>query len=119
MPKYAFLLYDNPANAHPMDSPEMAAEMQAWFAFTEELQSSGAMLGGEALLGTETATCVRVREGSTVTADGPFAETKEALGGFYLVEAADLDAAIAWAEKIPSVGSGTVEIRPIMEIPED
>ena len=119
MPKYAFLLYDDPANAHPMDSPEMAAEMQQWFAFTEELQSSGAMLGGEALEGTETATCVQVRDGSTVTADGPFAETKEVLGGFYLVDAADLDAAIAWAEKIPSVGTGTVEIRPIMEIPED
>ncbi len=116
MPKYAFLLYDDPANAHPMDSPEMAAEMQAWFAFTEELQTSGAMLGGEALEGTETATCVRVREGSTVTADGPFAETKEVLGGFYLVEADDLDAAIAWAEKIPSATYGSIEIRPVWEM---
>ena len=116
--KYAFLLYDDPANAADPDSPEMAAEMQQWFAFTEELQTAGAMLGGEALQGAETSTSVRVRNGSTVTSDGPFAETKEVLGGFYLVEADDLDAAIRWAEKIPSVGSGTVEIRPIMEIPQ-
>jgi hypothetical protein len=116
--KYAFLLYDDLTGAPEWDSPEMAAEMQQWFAFTEELGTAGAMLGGEALQGTDTSTCVQVRDGSTVTSDGPFAETKEVLGGFYLVEADDLDAAIKWAEKIPSVGHGTVEIRPIMEIPE-
>jgi len=73
------------------------------------------MLGGEALDPTETATNVQVRNGKTITADGPFAETKEALGGFYLIDVPDLDAAIDWAAKIPSVGYGTVEIRPIME----
>ena len=116
--KYAFLLYSDPEQAPAWDSPEMMAEMQQWFGFTEELQGAGAMLAGEALQGTETATSVRVRNGSTVTSDGPFAETKEVLGGFYLVDVEDLDAAIAWAEKIPNIGYGTVEIRPLMDIPQ-
>jgi hypothetical protein len=113
--KYALLLYDDPANANEFGTPEMDAEMQEWFAFTEALQASGRHLGGEALNPVETATTVKVRGGKTVTADGPFAETKETLGGFYLIEAADLDEAIEWAAKIPSAPSGSVEIRPIME----
>lgn len=115
--KYALLLYDDPANTNEFGTPEMDAEMQEWFAFTEELSTAGKNLGGEALNPVETATTVRVRDGKTVTADGPFAETKETLGGFYLIEAADLDEAIAWAAKIPSAPTGSVEIRPIMEIP--
>jgi len=113
--KYALLLYDNEANAHEFGTPEMDAEMQQWFAFTEELTESGANLGGEALNPSATATTVRVRDGRTVTADGPFAETKETLGGFYLIDVADLDAAIEWAAKIPNAPTGSVEIRPIME----
>ncbi|MGB3737003.1 MAG: YciI family protein [Ilumatobacter sp.] len=113
--KYALLLYDDPTNANEFGTPEMDAEMQQWFAFTEELSDAGKNLGGEALTPVETATTVRVRDGKTVTADGPFAETKETLGGFYLIEAADLDEAIAWAAKIPSAPSGSVEVRPIME----
>ena len=76
------------------------------------------MLGGEALQLIESASHVRVRDGKTITADGPFAETKETLGGFYLIDVADLDAAISWAAKIPNIGYGTVEIRPIMEFPD-
>lgn len=113
--KFALLLYDDPANANDFGTPEMDAEMQEWFAFTEALQASGKNLGGEALTPVETATTVRVRDGKTVTSDGPFAETKETLGGFYLIEADNLDDAIAWAAKIPSAPNGSVEIRPIME----
>lgn len=115
--KYALLLYDNEANGHDFGTPEMDAEMQQWFAFTNELETAGKHLGGEALNPGGTATTVRVRDGKTVTADGPFAETKETLGGFYLIEAANLDEAIEWAAKIPIAPRGSVEIRPIMEIP--
>lgn len=116
--KYALLLYADQNAGPAWDTPEMAAEMQQWFSFSAELAEAGAMLGGEALQPTEAATNVKVREGKTITADGPFAETKEALGGFYLIDVEDLDAAVAWAEKIPNVGYGTVEIRPLMEFPE-
>ena len=115
--KYALFLYDSPTDGPAPGTPEMDAEMQQWFDYTDELQTAGKYLGGEALLPTETATTVRVRDGKTITVDGPFAETKESLGGFYLIEAADLDEAIAWAAKIPSAPHGSVEIRPIMDIP--
>lgn len=112
--KYALLLYSDEAAGPQPGTPEMDAEMPLWFQYTEQLEASGKHLGGEALNPESTATTVRVRDGKTVTSDGPFAETKEALGGFYLIEADDLDEAIAWAEKIPSAPYGSVEIRPIM-----
>ena len=115
--KYALLLYSDPTASPEFGTPEMDAEMQQWFQFTNDLQSAGKHLGGEALTPTETATTVRVRDGKTITADGPFAETKETLGGFYLLEAANLDEAVGWAEKIPLAPYGSVEVRPIMEIP--
>ena len=117
--KYALLLYADESLQPDYTTTEGAAEMQEWFTFSQELAAAGAMLGGEALRDTPTATTVQVRNGSTITADGPFAETKEALGGFYLIDVDDLDAAIAWAEKIPNVGYGTVEIRPVMTFDED
>lgn len=116
--KYALLLYADESLAPDYTTPEGGAEMQQWFEFTQELTAAGAMLGGEALQDTPTATTVKVRDGATITADGPFAETKEAIGGFYLIDVENLDAAIAWAEKIPNVGYGTVEIRPIMTFDE-
>ncbi|MGI9607294.1 MAG: YciI family protein [Acidimicrobiales bacterium] len=117
--KYALLIYTDP-NGGPADgSPEQMAEMQKWFGYSQEAGDAGVLLGGEGLQGTETATSVKVQDGNTITADGPFAETKELLGGFYLLDLPDMDAAIAWAEKIPSVGYGTVEIRPVMEYPTD
>ncbi|MEM9039292.1 MAG: YciI family protein [Actinomycetota bacterium] len=117
--KYALLLYADETVQPDYTTAEGAAEMQQWFEFSQELGAAGAMLGGEALEGVATATTVQVREGSTITADGPFAETKEALGGFYLLDVDDLDAAIKWAEKIPNVGYGTVEIRPLMVFDEE
>ncbi len=116
--KYALLIYSDSTSGPDPDSPEFGAEMQEWFSYTNQLAEAGAMLGGEGLLGAETATSVQVRDGKTVTHDGPFAETKEVLGGFYIVDVDNLDAAIEWAAKIPSVGYGTVEVRPVMDTAE-
>jgi len=115
--QYALLIYSDPA-AGPQSEEEMMAEMPQWFAFTEELSQAKVNLGGEALQMPDTATTVRVRDGERITTDGPFAETKEILGGFYIIDAPDLDAALAWAEKIPSAPYGSVEVRPVMEIPD-
>lgn len=91
------------------------AEFAAYEAFTNEVRDRGIYQAGEALRPTTTATTVRVRDGQTVTTDGPFAETKEALGGFYMVDATDLDDAIQLAAKIPGAKHGSIEIRPIFE----
>ena len=88
--------------------------MGRWFSYTQDLQDAGVMRAGEALQGADTATTVRVRDGQRLTSDGPFAETKEVLGGYYVIDVPDLDAALAWAERIPSVGYGSVEVRPVM-----
>lgn len=88
--------------------------MQQYGEFSAGLTEAGSMLGGEALEPVSTATSVRVRNGKTEIIDGPFAETKEQLGGFYLMECKDLDEAIKWAAKIPTARYGTVEVRPVM-----
>ena len=102
----------------PVDDPRSEEEMQAegpkWFEYTQALMEAGVHLGGEALQPTDTATTVRERDGQRLVTDGPFAETKEILGGFYLIDVPDLDAALDWAAKIPSVGRGSVEVRPVM-----
>jgi hypothetical protein len=116
--RYLLLIYGTETNEE--SSPdEMAAVMQAYNAFTDHAKGTGAYLGGEALEPTETATTVRVRDGQTLTTDGPFAETKEALGGYYLVDAKDLDEAIDLAARIPGARNGSVEVRPIWEIPAE
>ena len=97
----------------PSDGSEQA-ESSAWMRYTQELQEAGVMVAGDGLQGLDTAQTVRVRDGGTVVTDGPFAETKEMLGGYYLIDVPDLDAALAWAAKIPSVGFGSVEVRPVM-----
>src|SRR6476620_10931500 len=112
--QYALLIYTPEPESEP--APEaMAREMAEYDAFTEHLRSRGAMKGGEALDSTATATTVRVVDGRTITTDGPFAETKETLGGFYLVEAADLDEAISWAAMIPGARHGCIEVRPVWD----
>ena len=112
--QYILLIYNaEPTEAIPEDL--MGAEMDAYNAFTAHLRGRGAMLAGDALLPTSSATTVRVVDGRTVTTDGPFAETKEQLGGFYVVEAADLDAAIAYAAMIPGATHGSIEVRPIWD----
>jgi hypothetical protein len=112
--QYALLIYTPEPEGEP-DPAAMAAEMEAYNAFTDHLRAKGAMKGGEALDSVATATTVRVVDGRTVTTDGPFAETKETLGGFYLVEAADLDEAIAYAAMIPGATRGSIEVRPVWD----
>ena len=115
--RYLLLIYAQEPTEAP--SPEeIAAEMEAYNAFTREVRDRGAMLGGEALHPTASATTVRVRDGQTVATDGPFAETKEQLGGYYLVNARDLDEAIELAAMIPGARHGSIEIRPIFEFGE-
>lgn len=116
--QYALLIYgEEPSESAPDDL--MAAEYQAYGEFTAFLRERNAMLAGEALEPTSTATTVRVVDGKTLATDGPFAETKEALGGFYLVEATDLDEAIRFAAMIPGARRGSVEIRPIFSVSAD
>jgi hypothetical protein len=115
--RYLALLYGD-ENVVVSDE-EQQEVMAAYVAFGEEGGKAGVLTGvGEALQPTSTATTVRVRDGETVTTDGPFAETKEQLGGFYLFECDNLDQAIEWAAKVPAAKDGSVEVRPIMEFPE-
>lgn len=113
--KYAILVYETPEEfAERDDDAARATFWGAYTAYGQELGQGGVAAGGAGLLPPHTATTVRVRGGSRQVLDGPYADTKEQLGGFFLIEAADLDAAIAWAEKCPSVTRGCVEIRPVM-----
>ena len=114
--RYALLIYTPPQMGEP--SPEHSgAVMDAYNAFTRAAVDAGVMRGGEALEDAGTATTVRVRNGQSLTTDGPYAETKEQFGGFYIVEAPNLDEAIAWAARIPGAQQGAIEVRPIWEIP--
>ena len=109
--KYLLLMYDDENNPEG-ESPE---ELQKWFEYTEKLEKSGIMQGGEALKPSNTATTVRGKKDGFSTIDGPFAETKEQLGGFFILDAKDLDEATEWAGKMPHIErGGSVEIRPIM-----
>ena len=113
--KYLCLIYDEEKKLHAMTKGEMQALMGEYFAFTDAIVKSGHMLGGNDLQPTQNATTVRVRNGKVMTTDGPFAETKEQLGGYYLIEAADLNEAIQVAARIPSAKLGSIEVRPIQE----
>ena len=113
---YAALIYVSDAAYAAMTPAQGTANMQAYGEFTAAVSASGHMHSGEALQGTNTATTVRVRDGKTVTTDGPFAETKEQLTGFYVLTCKDLDEAIMIAAKIPDAKIGSIEVRPIMEM---
>src|SRR6478672_69346 len=112
--QYVLLIY-TPELGDDVPPEALAAEMDGYNAFTAHLRERGTLLAGEALDGVATATTVRVVDGRTITTDGPFAETKETLGGFYLVEAADLDEAIAYAAMIPGARRGSIEVRPVWD----
>jgi len=111
--KYLCLIYDNEQSLAGMSEAEAGAFMGEYFAFTNNIKASGQYVAGEALKPVSTATTVRVRGGKMSTTDGPFAETKEQLGGFYMIEARDLNDAIQVAAKIPSARTGSVEVRPV------
>jgi hypothetical protein len=112
--RYLLLIY-TPESTEQPPADAMQAEMDAYNAFGEEVGRRGVMRGGEALHPTSTATTVRVRDGETVVQDGPYAETKEALGGYYLLDCRDLDEAIELAARIPGARHGAIEVRPIFE----
>jgi hypothetical protein len=113
--KYLCLIYDEEKKLHAMTKSEADNLMEEYFAFTRAIEQSGHLLGGNDLQPVQNATTVRVRSGKVSTTDGPFAETKEQLGGYYLVEAADLNEAIQIAARIPSAKLGAIEVRPVQE----
>jgi hypothetical protein len=113
--RYLCLIYDEEKRRDAMSTSESDAFMGEYLASTEGIRKSGHYLGGEALQPVQTATIVRVRHGKVSATDGPFAETKEQLGGFYLINARDLNEAIQVAAKIPSARLGSIEVRPIRE----
>jgi len=112
--QYALLIY-SAEDAGPQEPAEFEAEMQGYFTFNEE--AGERILGGEPLEAVATATTVRVRDGESLVTDGPFAETKEVLGGFYLLDCENIDEALMWAAKIPAAKHGSIEVRPVMPIP--
>ena len=114
--KYALLIYASEQEWATQSEEQPQAAYQEYMAFTKDIIDRGLMKGGEALQPTSTATSVRVRNGDTLTTDGPFAETKDQLGGFYLVDCKDLDEAVEVAAGIPDARRGTIEVRPIMEV---
>jgi hypothetical protein len=112
--EYLLLIYDNEADFAKMSKTDMDAMYAAYGAFTQSIQQSGNHRAGQQLQPVSTATTVRVRDGKRVVTDGPFAETREQLGGFYLIEAKDLDEALAIAERVPSARIGSIEVRPLV-----
>jgi len=111
--QYLLLIYTQEAIEAALSPEAQAAYMQGYFAFTKEIEDRKLLVGGEALQSVTTATTVRVRAGKTVITDGPFAKTKEQLGGYYLLDCANLDQAIEMAAKIPGAEHGSIEIRPL------
>jgi len=113
--KYMLLIYTDPAAAPVEDSPEAAAAHGMWMTYTQDLAATGTLLAGDALQPADTATTVRVRAGDRLTTDGPFAETKEILGGFYVIDVDGLDEALEWAARMPNITYGSVEVRPVLD----
>jgi hypothetical protein len=121
--QYLLLIYgDERAQAEGwerLSEEEQAGEMRAWYGYTEELQKAGAHVAGEALQPTGAAKTVRVDEGERLVTDGPFAETKEQLGGYYVIDVDSEGQALDWAARMPSLPNGSVEVRPIMVFPAE
>jgi hypothetical protein len=113
--KYLLTIYGDESGRADVTPEDGARMMAAYEQFTREVSDAGAMVGGEGLQPSATATTVRVRDGERMLTDGPFAETREQLGGYYLLDCKDLDDAIGWAAKIPGAQHGAVEVRPVMD----
>jgi hypothetical protein len=117
--RYVCLIYENQKAWETMPPADSEAIMNEYFVFTEDIRKNGKYVAGEALQPTGTATTVRVRNGKVSTTDGPFVETKEQLGGFYLIEAKDLNEASQVAARIPSARLGGVEVRPVVDFSQE
>lgn len=113
--RYVCLIYENEAGMGPLMAAQGDQIMSEYFAFTEDIRKSGHMVAGEALQPVQTAATLRLRGGQLQVTDGPFAETREQLGGFYLIEARDLNEAIQVASRIPGCRYGSVEVRPVID----
>jgi hypothetical protein len=111
--KYMLLIYGNDREWQGLPQSETGQRMAAYRAYTEALTKAGALVAGDRLQHTHTATTVRVEGGKTQVLNGPYAETREQLGGYYIIEAADLDAALSWAARCPGASHGAIEVRPI------
>jgi hypothetical protein len=118
--RYMLLIYTDPAAWAALSPEDTQKVFNDYGTFTQRIVDSGELISGDPLQGAETATTVRVRNGKATSTDGPFAETKEVLGGYYHVNCKDLDRATELAGQIPdaSIGAGSVEVRPVMELPE-
>ena len=119
--RYMLLIYGDPETWTSISPEESQAVFQEYGAFTQDIVDSGEYVNGDPLQGNDTATTVRIRDGKRLLTDGPFAETKEHLGGYYVVDVKDLDRAIELAARIPGAAHGydSIEVRPIMELPPD
>ena len=117
--QYMLLIFDDERVWGELSEEERGRLYAEYGTFTNELREAGALLTADQLQPSTTATLVQVRDGETLTTDGPFAETKEQLGGYYLIEAESLDEAIEWAAKIPSARGGTIEVRPVAQLPAE
>ena len=115
MPKYAAIIYRVEAETPEQGSPESHKLYQDWGAFNQAVRDAGVLQMGNGLKPSATATTVKVRDGKTITTDGPFAETREQLGGILFFECANLDDAIHWASRIPDAQNGCIEVRPLWE----
>jgi hypothetical protein len=113
--QYMLLIYDDEQLWANMDEAQRGQIFQAYGAYTEDMRQKGVFVAGDALQPTSTATTVRDRNGDRLVTDGPFAETKEQLGGYYLIEVDSLDDALDWAARIPSAKVGSIEVRPVMD----
>ena len=113
--QYMLLFYDTEPNlSPPLDATEKQAYLGAWNAYMDAMQSAGVVRAGEELQSAKLATCVKVRNEKRHVQDGPFADTKEELGGFVVIEVPTLDDALAWAARCPTAATGTVEVRPVV-----
>ena len=113
--QYMLLIYGDPAREPAYGTPAFQQMMGGYHALNERMKADGVMLGGEGLQGVETATSLRIRADKVETMDGPFAETREHLGGYYIIDVPDLDAALRYAAMIPTAQYGTIEVRPLMD----
>jgi hypothetical protein len=119
MAKFLFTLWEDQGNWAQASQEDMQKQYQAYQDLTDEMRSSGVYVAGEGVKPVETARTVRVRDGEVTSTDGPFIETKEQLGGFYVIECQDENEAIRWAAKVPAAATGAIDVRPVIDYPPE